>query len=67
MLVINSEQAENRFLLYLPRRIRRYLYMIPMEGLEELRLRLGLPVALYYTDRCCYLTEKGQLSPSYTG
>ena len=67
MLVINSEQTENRFLLYLPRRIRRYLYMIPMEGLEELRLRLGLPVALYYTDRCCYLTEKGQLSPSYTG
>ncbi|MBE7044981.1 MAG: stage III sporulation protein AA [Ruminococcaceae bacterium] len=69
MLVINNEQTSgyNRLFLYLPGRIRKFLYFIPTEGLEEIRLRLGLPVALYYRDRCCYLTPKGQLSPCYTG
>lgn len=69
MLVVNSEQncQNNRLFKYLPKKIRKIMYFIPSEGLEEIRLRQGLPIALYYRDRCCYITSKGQLSVSYTG
>lgn len=69
MLVINDDKMckHNRLFSYLPKKIRKIMYFIPTEGLEEIRLRLGLPIALYYKDRCCYITQKGQLSASYTG
>lgn len=68
MLVVNNENCRNiKFFKYLPKKIRRLMYSVTVEGLEEIRLRQGLPVALYYRDRCCYLTPKGQLSVSYTG
>ena len=69
MLVVNDERncRDNRLFKYLPKRIRRIMYFIPTEGLEEIRLRQGLPVALYYSDRCRYINMKGQLSVSYTG
>lgn len=68
MLVVNSENCQNiKFFKYLPKKIRRLMYLVPVGDLEEIRLRQGLPIALYYRDRCCYFTQKGQLSPSYTG
>lgn len=67
MLVVNDERNGNAFLKYLPRKIRKLMYFISTDGLEEVRLRQGLPVALYYADRCRYITPKGQLSLSYTG
>lgn len=65
MLITNTERKG--ILEFLPRRIRKIMYFIPTEGLEEIRLRLGLPIALLYADRCCYITKDGALSPSYTG
>lgn len=69
MLVLNNEQnsRENTLFRYLPKKIRKIMYFIPTEGLEEIRLRQGLPIALYYSDRCCYITTGGQLSVSYSG
>ena len=69
MLVINNEQTyqSNKFLRYLPKKIRRLMYFVPVDGLEEVRLRQGLPVVLHYGTHISYLTPKGQLSPSYTG
>jgi len=69
MLIVNNDHecTSGKFLRYLPKRIRKLMYFITDDGLEEIRLRQGLPVALYYRDRCCYITPKGQLSSSYTG
>lgn len=69
MLVLNNELSsrESGLFRYLPEKIRKIMYFIPTDGLEEIRLRQGLPIALYYGDRCRYLTPKGQLSVSYTG
>lgn len=69
MLVVNNDQncQNNRLFKYLPKSIRKLMYFISTEGLEEIRLRQGLPIALYYRDKCCYITPKGQLSACYTG
>jgi stage III sporulation protein AA len=64
MFIANNELRVNggSLLKFLPVRIRRYLYGVDMEGLEELRLRLGQPVSLYFNDGCYYVSNKGQLS-----
>lgn len=68
MLVINNEKnAGSSFFKYLPKKLRKIMYFISTDGLEEIRLRQGLPIALYYRDRTYYITPKGQLSASYTG
>ncbi len=69
MLVVNNDKDyhDNKLFRYLPKRIRKVMYFVPDEGLEEIRLRQGLPIALYYKERCCYITSKGQLSASYSG
>lgn len=62
MLVVNSEQAykDNTVLSYLPKRIRKFMYFTEWEELEEIRLRLGLPVMLQYRDGTFYLNDKGK-------
>lgn len=62
MLVVNSEQTykDNNILPYLPKRIRKFMYFIEWEELEEIRLRLGLPVMLQYRDGVFYLNDKGK-------
>ena len=62
MLVVNSEQIykNNTVLNYLPKRIRKFLYFIEWEELEEIRLRLGLPLILQYRDGTFFLNDKGQ-------
>lgn len=65
MIITNTDKCA--ILDYLPKRIRKILYFLPLENLEEIRLRQGLPVALEYSDRCCYITAEGGLSASYTG
>lgn len=62
MLVVNSEQLykNNVVLGYLPKRIRKFIYFIEWEELEEIRLRLGLPVMLQYRDGVFYINDKGK-------
>lgn len=62
MLVVNSEQLykDNTVLSYLPKRIRKFMYFIEWEELEEIRLRLGLPVMLQYRDGVFFLNDKGK-------
>ncbi len=69
MLIVNNqkEKSIDKILKYLPKKIRNVMYFLPTEGLEEIRLRQGLPIALYYSDRCLYITKDGKLSVSYTG
>lgn len=62
MLVVNSEQVykNNTVLNYLPKRIRKFMYFAEWEELEEIRLRLGLPLMLQYRDGTFFLNDKGQ-------
>lgn len=62
MLVVNGLQgvSANTVLGYLPKRIRKYMYFAEWEELEEIRLRLGLPVMLQYRDAVLCLNDKGK-------
>ena len=62
MLVVNSEQIykNNTVLNYLPKRIRKFMYFVEWEELEEIRLRLGRPLILQYRDGTFFLNDKGQ-------
>lgn len=64
MLIVNNEQMyqNNRIFAYIPQKFRRFLYYINMEGLEEIRLRQGRPLALYYSDAAFFLSERGRLT-----
>ena len=66
MLIVNNEQAyqNHPILQYIPRKIRRCLYSIDFDGLEEIRLRQGRPVMLYYCDAAYFITSKGMLAKS---
>lgn len=63
MLIVNNEQAynNNQLFRYIPKKFRRALHFIEMDGLEEIRLRQGLPVMLYYTEGQFFLSPKGHL------
>lgn len=65
MIITNVKECT--ILNYLPKRIRKILYFLPLENLEEIRLRQGLPITLCYSDRNCYITQNGGLSSSYSG
>ncbi len=62
MLIVNGVQGVmgNAVLGYLPKRIRKYMYFAEWEELEEIRLRLGLPVMLQYRDAVLCLNDKGR-------
>jgi stage III sporulation protein AA len=64
MLIVNqTPKTSGRMLFnYIPSSVRRFLYNIKVEELEELRLRLNLPVSLYFSDGCYFLSPKGQLT-----
>lgn len=62
MLIINNEDIVNRsgVFSYLPKGIRRYLDFADENGLEEIRLRCGLPVSLCYDDGIRYPDRNGK-------
>lgn len=67
MFIANNEKNNLDIIEFLPKRIRKIMYFLPTDGLEEIRLRLGLPITLSYTDRCRYIKPSGELSSGYTG
>lgn len=62
MLVINNDEIINRsgIFSYLPKELRRYLDFADENGLEEIRLRCGLPVSLCYNDGIRYTDRNGK-------
>lgn len=63
MVIVNNEQLnkDRCFFMYLPKKIRKYLTFISSENLEEVRLRLGKPISLLYTDGTMYINKNGNL------
>ncbi|MCX7715221.1 MAG: stage III sporulation protein AA [Clostridia bacterium] len=63
MLIINNlqEMSGRQLFNYIPAAVRRLLYGISIQELEEIRLRQGLPVRLHFSDGGYYITQKGQL------
>lgn len=64
MLIINNTQITNRpaVFSYIPRRISRCLDFADSGGLEEIRLRCGLPVSLCYRNAVRYIDRSGALT-----
>lgn len=64
MVIANNEQIGNEFEFYsyLPRTVRRLMYSVITDELEEIRLRLGQPAALYFADGYRFLSKQGGLT-----
>lgn len=64
MVIANNEQLGTDLALfsYLPRTVRRLLYAVRTEDLEEIRLRCGRPVMLYFSDGYHFLNKKSGLT-----
>lgn len=64
MLIINNNQITRHsgVFSYIPRGISRYLDFVNEEGLEEIRLRCGLPVSLCYRGGVRYVDRSGAVT-----
>ncbi len=47
---------------FMPRDIRKFLYNINLDGASEIRLRLGKPAAIHFSDGCRYISRRGNLT-----
>lgn len=60
--VSNTDKLTDRTLLgYIPCSVRNVLYNMDLEGLEEIRLRRGLPVKLYINNTSFFVNRRGAL------
>lgn len=68
MLIINNEELHSRsdIFFYLPKKLRHCLDFAPEDGLEEIRLRRGLPVSLCYDGYIRYPDHNGAISDNPT-
>lgn len=66
MMVVNNriKISDRSILAYLPSAVRNILYNIDLDGLEEIRLRRGLPIKLYFSDSAFYINNRGVLQIS---
>lgn len=64
MLILNNEQAleYHPIIKYIPRRLRKYLSMIRLNEAEEVRLRMGRPLMVYFNDGGYFIDEHARLS-----
>lgn len=62
MFIVSEETYENSIINYIPKGVRKYLYTINMEDVEEIRLRKNMPVTITRNDGHFILTAKGGLS-----
>lgn len=64
MVIAINEQQSNalNFLSYLPPEVRKRLYGVNADELEEVRLRLGSPVMLYFSDGYRFLAKTDGLT-----
>lgn len=64
MYITNSETAavSHGIMRFMPRDIRRYLYNVTLNGAQEIRMRLGKPLAIHFSDGCYYIGQRGNLT-----
>ena len=64
MYIANNETAlsPRGILTFMPQGIRRLMYGIDLRGAYEIRMRLGKPLVIHYSDGCYYLSGRGKLS-----
>ena len=64
MYIANNEtvSALRGILNYMPQGIRRYMFNINLTEAYEIRMRLGKPLTIYFTDGCYYLSRHGILT-----
>lgn len=64
MYIANSDTVSSMkgILNYMPQSIRRYMFNINLTEAYEIRMRLGKPLAIYFTDGCYYLSRHGVLT-----
>lgn len=64
MYIANNEtvSVSRGILNYMPQSIRRYMFNINLTEAYEIRMRLGKPLAIYFTDGCYYVSRHGVLT-----
>ena len=63
MLILNNEQAleYHPVIKYIPKRLRKYLSLIQLNQAEEIRLKKGRPVMVYFNDGGYFIDEHARL------
>lgn len=66
MIVVSGidQDTKTDILRYIPYEIKNRLYNVSFDGLEEIRLRAGLPVTLAYSGKKLFLADSGGISRS---
>lgn len=64
MLILNNEQAleYHPIIKYIPKRLRKYLSLIKLNEAEEIRLRKGRPLMVYFNDGGYFINDHARLS-----
>lgn len=64
MYIANNDdiRASRGILNFMPQGIRRHMYDIDLGGACEIRMRLGMPLCIHYSDGCYYVSEKNVLT-----
>ncbi len=68
MLILNNEQAfeYHPIIKYIPKRLRKYLSLVKLNQAEEIRLRRGRPLMIYFNDGGYFIDEHARLSKNET-
>lgn len=66
MLIVNNihKISDRTILSYIPSNIRKLLSGTELDGVEEIRLRRGLPVSISMNNTCFFINQKGMLRTS---
>lgn len=69
MFVTNGQESVRTrgILALMPSALRKYMYRINFDEAMEIRMSLGKPLMIYYTDGCFYLNSAAVLTKSKTG
>lgn len=64
MYIANNETvfSSKGILNFMPQGLRRYMYNISLDGVCEIRLRLGKPLCIHYGDGFFYVNSRGNLT-----
>lgn len=63
----DTKASSRGVLSFMPSSLRKYMYRINFEEAYEIRMSLGKPLMIYYSDGCYYLNSTGVLTKSTTG
>lgn len=64
-LAVEEKNQASGLMYALPEKIRMAMVSVPLEGIYEIRLRKGMPLALVNGDGVLYITAKGRVTKDY--